>query len=391
MKTLPVPERSSLTLGLMPLVDAAPLVVAQAAGYFAREGLAVELSCERAWASIRDKVATGMLDGAQMLAPMPLAATLGLDPIQRPMLAAAALNQGGSSICVSSSLHRRLLSQIDHGASDGGTSPLAWAQALRRVMEAERGTQRPLTLAHVFPYSTHHYDLRWWLASAGIHPDRDLNLVAIPPSLILEQLQSGHIDGCCVGSPWPQMAQDLGSGQVLFGKQALWSGGPEKVFGVTQAWAHAHPATLQALLRALIEAGRWLDDPAHHAQAAEWMCDGGYLTASRAQVLAALSQLRFHEGAAGFPWRSHALWLLSQMRRWNHTDGSVDPRSVAYSSYRPDLYREAAQSLGIAAPIADEKLEGAHAGPYRCVSTDGELTLPADRHFDGGHYDPRAP
>ena len=368
MKHDPTPERANLTLGVMPLVDAAPLIVAQAGGFFAREGLAVELSRERAWASVRDKLAAGLLDGAQLLAPMPLAATAGLDPQPRPMIAAAALNQGGSAVCVSTALHTRLRAQLQ-----GEPGPLQWAQALRRVVEAERGSRSPLTLAHVFPYSSHHYELRWWLASAGLHPDRDLNLVVVPPPLMLEQLESGRIDGYCVGSPWPELAQARGSGHLLFDKRALWRSGPDKVFGLAQDWADAHPATVQSLLRALIRAAQWLDDDTHHAQAAQWMVEGEYLDAPAALVTAALSQMRFHDDDAGFPWRSQALWLLAQMQRWQHLPADGDLAAIARTAYRPDLYREAAQALGLTPPLHDQKIEGARDD---------------DGFFDGTCFDP---
>ncbi len=376
-------ERQALTLGLMPLVDAAPLVVAQAGGAFAREGLAIELSVERSWASIRDKLATGVLDGAQMLAPMPLAASMGLDPILQPAIAVAALNQGGSGLCVSAALLQRL-----NAASTPPVGPLAWAQALKAVIEAERGSAPPLTLAHVFPHSTHHYELRWWLSSAGINPDRDLNLVVVPPQMMLDQLRSGRIDGFYCGSPWPELAERQRAGHILFGKHELWSGGPDKVFGVSEAWAAAHPHTVQALLRALIAASVWLDDPRHHAQAADWMIASNTLAAEHVLVVQALSGLRFHTGAAGFPWRSHALWLLAQMRRWKHCDADIHIKDIAGRAYRPDLYRKAAHSLGLATPLSDDKIEGAHAVAYDCASDQGRLSLPADRFFDGDAFDP---
>ncbi len=362
------PERAALTLGVMPLVDAAPLVIAQAGGHFAREGLAVELSRERAWASVRDKLGAGLLDGAQLLAPMPLAVCAGLEPTMSPTFAAAALNQGGSAVCVSAALHARLREHVP----DAMPTPLRWAQALRRVVESGRGSRSPLTLAHVFPYSPHHYELRWWLASAGLQPDRDLNLVVVPPPLMLEQLESGRIDGYCVGSPWPELAQTRGSGQLLFGKSALWRGGPDKVFGFARDWADAHPATVQALLRALIRAAQWLDDPAHHEQAAHWMVDGGFLDAPPALVQAALASMRFHANDAGFPWRSHALWLLAQMQRWNHLPAGTDLRAIAQTAYRPELYREAARACGLDAPASDIKIEGGGGDPF----------------FDGTRFDP---
>lgn len=368
------PEQTSLTLGVMPLTDSAPLVVAEAGGFFAREGLTVALSVERAWATMRDKLAAGRFEGASLLAPMPLAAALSLDPAPTSILAVAALNQGGSGFCVSNDLHARLLT---HGAQ-AGDGPRAWAEALKRLIDAEQGSAPAPTLAHVFPHSTHHYELRYWLASVGLHPDRDLNLITVPPPLMVEQLASGRIDGAWVGSPWPALAASQGWAKLLFDKRGFWPGGPEKVFAVTAPWAAAHPATLAALLRALITAARWLDIPENHPRAGRWLQDAVMPKVSAEQLAQELASIRFHAGLAGFPWRSKARWHLQQMRRWRHmADDSSD--EVALASYRPDLYRAAAHSLGEALPLSDELVEGEHDASYQIESSQGAITLPADR------------
>lgn len=374
----PAPEQAHLTLSLMPLTDSAPLVVAEAAGFFAREGLSVALTAERSWAAMRDKLAAGKSDGAALLAPMPLAAALGLDPVATPILTVAALNQGGSRFCVSNDLYTRL---CEHGATPGA-SPLQWAQALRRLVEAERGSRSPPTLAHVYPYSTHHYELRYWLASVGLSPDRDLNLVTVPPPLMVDQLQCGRIDGAWVGSPWPALAASHGVATVLFDKRQFWNGGPEKVFAVTQPFAETRPHTVAALLRALIHAGRWLDDLRHHAQAAHWLQDTLMPGVPADLLIAELKTLRFHAGAAQFPWRSHSQWLLTQMQRWSHVPHGY-PLDAALASCRPDLYRAAALSLGETLPLADEKPEGLHDAAYAVPSAPDGLVLPTDRLMDG--------
>ncbi len=185
------------------------------------------------------------------------------------------------------------------------------------MIAAERGTTPLLPLAHVYPHSNHHYELRWWLASAGIDPDQDLNLVVVPPPMMLEQLRSGRIDGFYCGSPgrsWrargcrPGAVRQAGSVERR----------PDKIFGVTAELAGPHAADRSGSLRALIAAAVWLDEPRYHAQAADWMIAGGTLNVERELLIRALASSRFHAGAAGFPWRSHALWLLAQMRRWKH-------------------------------------------------------------------------
>lgn len=384
-KTFAAPEQPHLTLGVIPLTDSAPLVIAEAAGFFAREGLDVALSVAHSWAAMRDKLAAGRFDGATLLAPMPLAAAVGLDPVATPILTVAALNQGGSAFCVTPELYARLL---EHGATAYAT-PLEWAAALRRLVEAERGSRPPPTLAHVYPYSTHHYELRYWLASVGLNPDRDLNLVTVPPPLMVEQLEKGRIDGAWVGSPWPSLAAQRGAARVLFDKRQFWNGGPEKIFAVTRPFAEANPATLAALLRALMAAGRWLDDPEHRVQAARWL-QGSLLPAVSVELLIAeLKTLRFHTGLAGFPWRSHTHWLLGQMQRWRHLPANADLAAAA-ASCRPDLYRAVARTLGEPLPLADEKIEGAHTAAYEVAGEAAPVLLPADRIMDGeGFGSPR--
>ena len=379
----PVIECPQLTLGVIPLTDSAPLVVAEAAGFFAVEGLDVALSTVRSWAAMRDKLAAGRFEGGTLLAPMPLAAAFGLDPAKTPILAVKSLSQGGSAFCVTPELHARLL---EHGATLDAT-PLDWAKAMRRLVEAERGTRPTPTLAHVYPYSTHHYELRYWLASVGLHPELDLNLVTVPPPLMVQQLEAGRIDGAWVGSPWPALAAARGAAKVLFDKRQFWSGGPEKVFAVTQPWAEANPATLAALLRALIAAGRWLDEPSNHPQAAAWLQSTLMPDVSATLLANELKTLRFHQGLAGFPWRSHSRWLWEQMRRWQHLPPAADIE-CALASCRPDLYRSVARSLAEPLPLADEKPEGEHATAYAIAGESGALMLPADRIMDGVSQEP---
>lgn len=378
----PALETTQLTLGVIPLTDSAPLVVAEAAGFFAAEGLDVALDTVRSWAAMRDKLAAGRFDGATLLAPMPLAAAFGLDPVPTPILNVKALSQGGSGFCVTPDLHDRL---IEHGASDSST-PLEWARAMRRLVEAERGTRPAPTLAHVYPYSTHHYELRYWLASVGLQPELDLNLVTVPPPMMVQQLEAGRIDGAWVGSPWPALAAARGVARVLFDKRQFWNGGPEKVFAVTQPWAEANPGTLAALLRALIAAGHWLDQPANHPQASAWLQTTLMPDVSTELLAAELKTLRFHAGLVGFPWRSHSRWLLQQMRRWKHLPATADIE-LAAASCRSDLYRSVARSLGEPLPLTDEKIEGVHDLPYAIAGESGVLQLPADRLMGSESYD----
>ena len=354
---------ADLTLGFIPLTDCAPLVVAKAQGFFADEGLAVTLSREASWATIRDKVTVGALDGAHMLAPMALAAESMLVPL--------ALNQNGSAITVSA----KLAAMLREADPEAMAAPLITAQALAAVVAHRRGQGAPpLTFAVVFPHSMHTYFLRYWLGQAGIDPDRDVRLVVTPPPRMVEHLALGEIDGFCVGAPWNAVAVDEGLGEVLIKASQFWPGGPDKVFGVTAAWADRHGDELRAALRALIRAAAWADEPGNHAELVALLSRPDHVGVDAEVVARALrSEIVFHRDAAGLPRREHALWFLSQMARWGQIEAEVDMAAVADRVYRPDLFREAALSLG---PVLEPAM----------VFEDA--VTPASALFDGLAFDP---
>lgn len=394
-------EKTALILGFIPLTDCAPLVVAKEQGYFAKYGLEVTLSKETSWANIRDKVALGILDGAQMLAPMPLAMSLGLGPIHKPMVTALTLDLNGNAITVANALYQRML----HADAAAMTERPLSARALKRVIDADRKAGRPpLTFAMVFPESTHNYELRYWMAAAGIDPDHDVRLVVVPPPQMVGRLEQGDIDGYCVGEPWNAQAVQAGIGRTLITKYEIWNNSPEKVLGVTQEWAEQYPNTHQALLLALLEACRWLDEPDHRIEAATLIARSIYVNAPEHVVRMSMTGTFqyaadempralpdfnvFHRYAANFPWRSHAVWFLTQMLRWGQLARVIDLQAVAAAVYRPDLYRQAAAQLDLACPAIDAKTEGRHAAVWKLY--EGELSLPmgADRFLDGRLFDP---
>ncbi|MDJ0861813.1 MAG: nitrate ABC transporter ATP-binding protein [Gammaproteobacteria bacterium] len=389
------PEKTDLVLGFIPLTDCAPLVVAKEKGYFAKHGLNVELSRESSWANIRDKVSVGMLDGAQMLAGMPLAGACGLDS-SVPMVTALSLDLNGNGITVSNELHERLLAT---GAPALDT-PLGSARALKRVIEEHRQAGgRPLVFATVFPYSAHNYLLRYWMAAGGIDPDRDVRLTVVPPPQMVNYLRAGVISGFCVGEPWNTQAVMTGLGHILAASYDLWNNHPEKVFGVSWTWAAENPNTHTAALAALLEASAWVDEQRHRTEVCEILSQGRYVN-TPAELLemsmtgtfrfAATAPPRarpdfnvFHRYAASFPWRSHAVWLLTQMLRWGQLGEAENLRRIAASVYLPDLYRRVAETLGMAFGQADYKDEGRHTTAWSPTGTDQPWVLGADAFFDG--------
>jgi ABC-type nitrate/sulfonate/bicarbonate transport system substrate-binding protein len=332
---------SLLNLGFIPLTDCAPLVVAKHRGFFADEGLDVALSREASWATIRDKVAVGALDGAHMLAPMALAAGAGVGGTTAPMVAALSLGANGAAITLSNRLTRNLGGE--------GLAALETARALARLVEERRAAGDPqLVFAVVFPFSMHNYLLRYWLAQAGIDPDLDVRLVVTPPPRMVEQLRIGEVDGICVGAPWNAVAARGGLGRIVLRSSQFWPGGPDKVLGVAEAFAAADAPRLHALVRALVRAQVWADAPGRREELAELLARPEHVDAEADAIAAALDgELVFHHGAAGTPRREHARWILGQMRRWNQIPAAVDQAAVAARVYRPEFALEAQRSLGL--------------------------------------------
>lgn len=343
-------KRARLRVGMLPLVDAVPLLVARDLGFFAAHGLDVKLTLEVSWAAIRDKLATGMVDAAQLLAPMTLAANLGADRLGVQMEAAIVLSRNGNSITVSNELFLAMGSPAP--------DPVECGQALWRVIEADRVAGRPRrTFAHVFPFSAHHYLLRDWLDAAGIDPDRDVNLVVIPPPLMLQQLREGKVDGYCVGAPWGMAAEMEGVGHRLLPTHRLRAGCAEKVLGVTRDWATLNPHSHLSMIAALIEAGRWLDEPGNRTQAAQMLVDSRLIAAPNESLLRALlddgedahgPQFVFGAQDCARPRHEDARWFLSQMRRWSQVSGAIDVDALVESSYRLRLHGQA-QAIAAAA------------------------------------------
>lgn len=388
------PEKTRLKLGMVPLMDAAPLVAAKERGFFAEQGLEVELSREASWASVRDKVAVGALDGAQMLATMPLSMSLGLSPLRVPMVAALALNLGGNTITIGNALWERM-EKADSAAL--AETPIS-ARALKAVIAEDKAAGRPpMTFAAVYPFSPHMIELRLWMEAAGIDTEADIRFTVVPPPQMIAFLSAGSIVGYCVGEPWGSLAARMSLGRVVATSGDIFAGRLEKVFAVTRAWADAHPETHLAVLRALIAAARWCDD--NRAELAGLMSLPQYVNAPAEALRASLlgedglpaDLMTFHAHAAGFPWRSQAMWYLEMLKRWGQAPARLDGRAAAEAVYRPDLYRVAALGLGLPVPLTDYKTEGGHAGPWMLDKATAPIAMGPDRMLGGALFDPFAP
>lgn len=270
MTTTPPPELARLTLGFIPLLDAALPVIAREQGFFADQGLEVTLSRENAWSTLRDKVAAGLLDGAHMLAPMSLAMSLGLGRAPCDTLAPITLSRNGNTITLSPTLAEASGAHLTGNPADSARALGDWQRRAPKSIG--------IRLAMVYPFSCQHYQLREWLALGGLDPDTDVTLVALPPQRMVDALGSGEIDGFCAGEPWGSLAGHRDIGHIVATGAQLWPDHPEKVLGVTRSWTRRYPATLAALIRALASAADWLDaSPKHARWARGWLALPPYL------------------------------------------------------------------------------------------------------------------
>ncbi len=386
-RTSPAAAFDEVTAGFIPLVDCAPLVMARELGLDRRFGIDLRLRREASWANIRDKIDAGLLDCAHMLAPMPIAAALGLGRATAPVIAPMALSLNGNTITASMALYDEMRAADEAAARAGG---MLAARALAAVVQRRRDAGRaPLTLGMVYPFSSHNYDLRYWLASRGVDPDRDVNLVVVPPPLIAGSLAAGEVDGFCAGAPWGSVSVAGGQGVIVAVKGELWSASPEKVLGTREDWASENPELLARLICAVTLSARWLDEPRNRREAARVLARPEYVGAPEEALARPLTGelprgggeparsdpdfVVFHRFAANYPWRSHALWFMTQMIRWGHARTPFDLDAMARRVYRPDIYRAAVAELGVIAPEDDSKPEG------------------EGRFFGDETFDPRAP
>ncbi len=394
---------NNLIIGFVPLLDCATLVAAVEKGFVAAEGLEVSLVRETSWANIRDRIMVGHFDAAQMLGPMTVASSLGIGHVTTPMIAPISLGLGGNAITVSNTLWKAMQA---HGASLG-MPPEQQGQALQQVVaQRARDQQAPLTFGMVYPFSCHNYELRYWLAASGIDPDHDVQLVVIPPPLLVDAMREGQVDGFCVGEPWNSLAVEAGVGTIVSTTHAIWRLSPEKVLGCRTDWATRHPEQLAGLIRAIYKAAQWCEQREHHAELARLLAQPRYVGAPTEVLRRTLDcKLRLASGAdlihvpeffvpsghtATFPWASHALWFYSQMVRWKQCQFNTIDMAIARAAYRPDLYRAALMSLGTPAPMTDFKTERSTESSYALTASNDALSFSAEGFFDGKVFEPTA-
>ncbi|PSV55731.1 CmpA/NrtA family ABC transporter substrate-binding protein [Photobacterium sp. GB-3] len=409
------PEKEELKLGFIKLTDMAPLAIAYEKGYFEDEGLYVSLEAQANWKVLLDRVIDGELDGAHMLAGQPLGATIGIGT-KAPIITAFSMDLNGNAITVSNEVWQQIKPQLPVDENGKVIHPVK-AEALKPVLEHYKDTGKPFQMGMVFPVSTHNYELRYWLAAAGINPgfyapekgdnsgqrEAEILLNVTPPPQMPATMEAGTIQGYSVGEPWNQQAVAKKIGVPIIADNDIWKNNPEKVFGVTESWAKENPNTHIRLVKALIRAAAWLDHNGNEnrAEASKILARSEYVGADEKVIANSMTGSFEYEAGdirpapdfnvffrynATYPYYSDAVWSLTQMRRWGQIP-QAKPDSwyidIAKQVYRPDIYRLAVNAL-----ISDGLMKQSD---FSDVDNETGFRPPHNHFIDNITYDGRSP
>ncbi len=383
---------AALRLGYVPLTDAAPLIVAQELGFAAEEGLSLDLIRLQSWAQCRDMLGMGSVDAAHMLVPMPIAQALGLGPAYPRFDLVMVLSVGGQAIAVSAALADAMRAR---GHGFGFDDPVPARLALQAVAGGR------LRVGVPFPFSTQAELVLRWLA--GTELAAGVSIHTVPPPQMADALAAGEVDAFCVGEPWASYAVERGVGTLVLAGRSIWASPPEKGLVLTRDFTETRPEETGRLMRAIWRACRWLDRPDNRGTAAEILSRPDYLNLppelsergllGRLHVSAAGELrhfpgfIRFHDGAANFPWRSLAA-LLAQRIAGRHGLDAPLALEQAMGCFRTDLYRLHMRPAGADLPGASSRVEGSMGHATAVASEKGQMILGPDAFFDGETFDP---
>jgi nitrate/nitrite transport system substrate-binding protein len=402
-------EKTDLKFGFIKLTDCAPLVIAKELNYFEDEGLYVTIEAQSNWKILLDRVISGELDGAHMLAGQPIAATIGFGT-KAPIVTAFSMDLNGNGITLGTSIWSQMKEMNPSLQKEPIARPVK-ADLLKPVVDKMKGAGTPMKMGMVFPVSTHNYYLRYWLAAGGIVPgyytpadttgtkDADVLISVTPPPQMPATLAQGTIQGYCVGEPWNQQAVIKGIGVAAITDYEIWKNNPEKVFGVKADWAEKNPNTYIAVTKALIRAAKWLDaSPENRVKACEILSRPEYVGADQKIIANSMTGTwQYYPGDtrslpdfnvffryyATYPYYSDAIWFLTQMRRWGQISETKPDdwyAQMAKEVYKPAIYLKAANAL-----IAEGKIKA-----DEIPKTDGYKPATAD-FIDGIEYDGHKP
>ena len=384
-----------LKIGFLPLVDAALPILAHEHGFAEAQGLELEFVRDLSWATVLDRLLYGHTDAAHMLAPLAIATTLGIGRPARALSVPFVLGLNGNAITVSCAIADAI--QPQGGLGDP-------QEVGRKLKEALRSIGRKLRFGVVHRHSSHNYMLRYWLAACGIQPEVDVDIVTVAPPFAADALESGEIDGICVGEPWNSVAVERGVGRIVLTTAQIWRRGVEKVLAVRTPLLEERRGAFERLIIAMRQAGEHFVDPANWDVNAEILSRPHYVGADPALLLHAISdRLRLAQGgdlvhfpdfmfqfreAANFPWVSQAGWLYAQMVRWDAPHFDPDAAKDAMAVFRPDVYRAALAGRNSPLPGASSKVEGSISNPLGVGAQQGRLVMSPDNFFDGKTFDP---
>lgn len=401
-------EKPQLTFGFIKLTDMAPLAIAKELGYFEEEGLFVTIEAQSNWKNVLDRVIDGELDGSHMLAGQPIAANCGFGR-QANLITPFSMDLNGNGITVSNAIWDKMKKNVPKNSDGKPVHPIK-ADALKPVIKEYKANGNSFKMGMVFPVSTHNYEIRYWLAAAGIHPgfytadniqgqvDADVLLSVTPPPQMPATLEAGTIYGYCVGEPWNQQAVFKQIGVPVVTNYEIWKNNPEKVFVMTQKFVDENPNTAVAVTKALIRAGKWLDNPANRATAVGILSMPDYVGADSVVIANSMTgTFEFEKGDkrslpdfnvfyrynATYPYYSDAVWFLTQMRRWGQIpEPKADDwyQKTAKKVYRPDIWLKAANLL-----VEEGKIPASD-----IPETDGYKPATTD-FIDGVSYDGKKP
>ena len=370
-----------LNCGYVPLVDCAPLVIAKELGFAAEHGLRLNLVRQPSWSALRDMLALGHLDAAQMLSPMPVAMSIGMGGLPARVDALMVLSVNGTVFGVSNAV-----------ASELGEVPFGDTAGLLSALGARGG--EPLRVGIPFHYSMHRLLLSYWSSQA---PDLQIQEVTIPPMRMADAVADGFVDAFWVGEPWGGVAVQRNVARLMMAGRDVWQFAPEKVLAARHDWIAANPDSVRRLMRAVYQAAAWLDAPKNKPLAVEILGRSEHLSVSQDLIDPALTGhiapshnanpiavdrfLQFHNHAASFPWRSQAAWIA------HHLGADAAGIEKAKACFRSDLYRQNLSDIGADMPGASEKEEGALTTPTAVASSRGQMVLSPDAFFDGKMFD----
>ncbi len=352
------PETPDINFGMIALTDCSPIVIAHEKGLFRKYGINSKVTKGANWAAIRDNLSTGSIQATHMLIGMPLASTMGLaGSPKKPMVIPWLLNRNGQAITLKTEWKGKV-----------GADP----KAIKPFADQANKLGEPLTFAQTFPPGTHAMWMRYYLATGGINPDKDINLIVVPPAQMVANMKIGKMDGFCVGEPWNARAIADGIGFTSITTQDLWKDHPEKVCAFTEEFAEKNPKTVKAVLKALHEASVWLDDLGNRPEQCDIVSKATYINCNKDIILGRLQgKLDYGDGRAlqdeyymhfsrrncNYPQLKYAKWFISQYRRWGMVTGTPDYEGVAKRVMRTDIYEEAMKEIGYAHGGADTSPE----------------------------------